>query len=307
MIQAKVPCGGLPLILHPFFLPSTLRPCTMSLRPYWANVIQPETPYTRELTYALSITNAAAVFGEKETAARSLFVKVDDSELIAVCRLTPQNPFASIQIQLAPGANISLSAKGGKIDIIGFQDLQLNHFGCDSDHEDEFGSEEVDSEEEEEIAPPTKKQKTEAPKKPEAPKKIAEAPKKVVEAPKKVVEAPKKAGPQLVNKTLANGLQIQDITAGTGKTPVKGRRVVIKYKGMLAKNGRKFDQSANFAFTYGIGEVVKGMDLGVEGMKEGGKRRIVIPSALGYGKRGAGKDIPPNADLIFDLELCRAG
>jgi FKBP-type peptidyl-prolyl cis-trans isomerase len=103
------------------------------------------------------------------------------------------------------------------------------------------------------------------------------------------------------------GLQIDDVVVGTGKTAKAGDVVVVHYTGRL-KNGEMFDSSVGkqpFSFTLGRGEVIKGWDEGVAGMKEGGKRKLIIPSELGYGARGAGADIPPNAELHFDVELLK--
>jgi len=113
-----------------------------------------------------------------------------------------------------------------------------------------------------------------------------------------------KSKPKSNVRTLTNGLKIADLELGNGKNVVKGRQIVIKYKGSL-ESGKIFDKSANFKFRAGVGDVVAGMDQGVDGMKEGGKRRVTIPSSLGYGKRGAPPDIPPNATLIFEIELCK--
>jgi peptidylprolyl isomerase len=108
--------------------------------------------------------------------------------------------------------------------------------------------------------------------------------------------------------TTASGLQYADITVGTGAEPKAGSRVTVHYTGTL-ENGTKFDSSVDrgqpFAFTIGIGQVIAGWDEGVMSMKVGGKRRLIIPSNLGYGARGAGNAIPPNATLLFDVELLR--
>lgn len=109
-------------------------------------------------------------------------------------------------------------------------------------------------------------------------------------------------------KTLktASGLQYQDTTVGTGAQPKTGQTVTVHYTGWL-KNGTKFDSSVDrgepFQFIIGQGQVIKGWDEGVSTMKVGGKRRLTIPSTLGYGERGAGGKIPPNATLLFDVEL----
>ncbi|MFH1971841.1 MAG: FKBP-type peptidyl-prolyl cis-trans isomerase [Patescibacteria group bacterium] len=101
-------------------------------------------------------------------------------------------------------------------------------------------------------------------------------------------------------------LIIEDILVGEGTEAVDGKKVTVNYLGTLT-NGTKFDSSYDrsepFSFNLGAGEVIKGWDLGVKGMKIGGKRKLTIPSNLGYGAQGAGSLIPPNATLIFEVEL----
>ena len=110
--------------------------------------------------------------------------------------------------------------------------------------------------------------------------------------------------------TTASGLQFTDTTVGTGASPKSGQTCVMHYTGWLYKDGvkgAKFDSSLDrgkpFEFSIGTGQVIGGWDEGVSTMKVGGKRTLVIPPALGYGARGAGGVIPPNATLIFDVEL----
>jgi peptidylprolyl isomerase len=110
--------------------------------------------------------------------------------------------------------------------------------------------------------------------------------------------------------TTPSGLQIVDTQVGTGASPARGQICVMHYTGWLYENGaktRKFDSSVDrnepFEFPIGMGRVIKGWDEGVASMKVGGKRTLIIPPELGYGARGAGGVIPPNATLIFDVEL----
>ena len=110
--------------------------------------------------------------------------------------------------------------------------------------------------------------------------------------------------------TTASGLKITDSVAGTGTSPATGKTCVMHYTGWLYNNGvkgAKFDSSVDrgqpFEFTIGVGQVIKGWDEGVASMKVGGKRTLIIPPELGYGARGAGGVIPPNATLMFDVEL----
>jgi FKBP-type peptidyl-prolyl cis-trans isomerase len=107
--------------------------------------------------------------------------------------------------------------------------------------------------------------------------------------------------------TLPNGLAYWDLTVGTGKTAVKGSKVKVQYTGWLLEQGTKFDSSYDrrepFEFTMGTGQVIKGWDLGVAGMKVGGKRQLRIPPELAYGYKGQPPTIPRSAYLIFDVEL----
>ena len=111
----------------------------------------------------------------------------------------------------------------------------------------------------------------------------------------------------------SSGLTKIDVKIGTGKEAISGKMVRVHYTGWLfdksaADNkGKKFDSSrdrpGNFTFPLGAGRVIKGWDQGVQGMKVGGQRTLIIPSSMGYGARGAGSIIPPNATLVFDVEL----
>ena len=111
--------------------------------------------------------------------------------------------------------------------------------------------------------------------------------------------------------TTESGLQYEDTTVGEGAEATAGQKVTVHYTGWLRNDdgsqGAKFDSSKDrndpFQFNLGGGQVIRGWDEGVQGMKVGGQRRLTIPAALGYGARGAGGVIPPNATLIFDVEL----
>ena len=114
--------------------------------------------------------------------------------------------------------------------------------------------------------------------------------------------------------TTASGLQYEDTVVGEGAEAAKGQQVTVHYTGWLYTNGEqgaKFDSSRDrndpFVFGLGAGMVIKGWDEGVQGMKIGGQRTLIIPAGLGYGARGAGGVIPPNATLKFDVELVGVG
>ncbi len=133
--------------------------------------------------------------------------------------------------------------------------------------------------------------------------------KEAVPKDKEKAKAMEKAGDKTGDKkmeTTASGLQYVDEVIGTGESPQKGKSVTVHYTGWLT-DGKKFDSSRDrnepFTFTIGVGQVIPGWDEGVSGMKVGGKRKLTIPPTLGYGSRGAGTIIPPNATLLFDVEL----
>ena len=114
-----------------------------------------------------------------------------------------------------------------------------------------------------------------------------------------------------MSRTTPSGLQIDDLVVGSGDPAVFGKDVLVHYTGWLSaadgKASAKFDSSHDrrqpFSFALGQGNVIAGWEEGVAGMRVGGKRRLVIPPALGYGEFGAGGVIPPNATLLFDVEL----
>jgi len=110
----------------------------------------------------------------------------------------------------------------------------------------------------------------------------------------------------------AEALKIEDVTVGSGDTATSGSNVTVHYTGWLFQGGQKgakFDSSKDrgeaFVFPLGRGHVIKGWDEGVAGMKVGGKRNLTIPPEMGYGSRGAGGVIPPNATLLFEVELLK--
>ncbi len=126
------------------------------------------------------------------------------------------------------------------------------------------------------------------------------------------LESPQEASTSMESNSdltkTSSGLQYRDLEVGTGVMPQKGQQVQVHYVGTL-ENGTKFDSSRDrnqpFQFRLGVGQVIKGWDEGVSTMRAGGRRQLVIPAELGYGARGAGGVIPPNATLIFDVELLR--
>jgi FKBP-type peptidyl-prolyl cis-trans isomerase FkpA len=129
-------------------------------------------------------------------------------------------------------------------------------------------------------------------------------------APAVVAFAPATAQGAEKTVTTPSGLQYTDTKVGTGAQPKPGQTAVVHYTGWLDENGakgKKFDSSVDrgepFEFAVGQGEVIRGWDEGVATMKVGGKRTLIVPPELGYGAQGAGGVIPPNATLIFDVEL----
>ncbi len=130
------------------------------------------------------------------------------------------------------------------------------------------------------------------------------APTSVAPTPTAQQQNPNPTGGTMI--TTASGLQYEDLVVGTGASPTRGDTVIVHYTGWL-EDGTKFDSSVDrgqpFSFVIGVGQVIPGWDEGVATMQIGGQRRLTIPAELGYGTQGAGGVIPPNATLIFEVEL----
>jgi len=142
---------------------------------------------------------------------------------------------------------------------------------------------------------------------PEAPVSNTSSPApKTPKTPQNVSAKKKKQESPANERRLPNGLTIEDVMVGIGKEAQVGHKVTVHYDGKLFPSNQRFDKGRNFSFRLGTEQVIKGWDLGVKGMKVGGKRILTIPPTLAYGKKGAPPDIPPNATLRFDVELVDA-
>lgn len=180
----------------------------------------------------------------------------------------------------------------------------------DTDEELEDDAEDLEddddeSEEEEIVQPQPKKSKPQNGVNGKAEKKQKDGKKEVVVKPLKPAKEPKPAAAGSI-KTLPGGLKIEDIRVGKGPEAKPGKKVQVYYEGRLQSNNKIFDSTKSgqgFQFQLGRGEVIRGWDLGVAGMKVGSKRRITCPPSLGYGVKGSPPVIPSNSTLIFDIEL----
>lgn len=167
--------------------------------------------------------------------------------------------------------------------------------------------EEEDDSEDEAPAPPAKQQKLD-PKAQQNGKKQKEQKKGLENGDAKVQQKQKEKPASTEGKIqkLQGGLQIQDLKVGSGAEAKVGKKIQVYYEGRLKSNNKVFDSTKNgagFKMTVGRGEVIKGWDIGLAGMKVGGKRRLVCPPQLAYGNKGNPPVIPQNATLVFDVEL----
>jgi len=303
---------------------------------FWGLKIMPGKTYSQKVEYPFKVTMAC--LGQEPILGRHcLFVRVEDQDYMLCSLNFGQNEQQSLNLVFSPGEEIVFHSVGnGPIYLSGMYDVD-EMLDDDEDEEDDEELDAMDEDEEEEEEEENeeelkaeakkataKKAEKKAEKKVEKKVTIKEEKKAPAKEEKKVEKktpvkaekkTEKKAEPAATEKTpkkktLQNGLVIEDITVGTGAKAKAGKRVGVRYIGRLAKNGKVFDQNtkgAVFKFNLGKGEVIKGWDLGVNGMNVGGVRRLTIPSNLAYGSRGAPPDIPPNSTLIFDVKMMTVG
>jgi len=296
----------------------------------------PGKTYSQKVEYPFKVTMAC--LGQEPILGRHcLFVRVEDQDYMLCSLNFGQNEQQSLNLVFSPGEEIVFHSVGnGPIYLSGMYDVD-EMLDDDEDEEDDEELDAMDEDEEEEEEEENeeelkaeakkataKKAEKKAEKKVEKKVTIKEEKKAPAKEEKKVEKktpvkaekkTEKKAEPAATEKTpkkktLQNGLVIEDITVGTGAKAKAGKRVGVRYIGRLAKNGKVFDQNtkgAVFKFNLGKGEVIKGWDLGVNGMNVGGVRRLTIPSNLAYGSRGAPPDIPPNSTLIFEVKMMTVG
>ena len=183
--------------------------------------------------------------------------------------------------------------------------------GSEEDEDSEDGSGESDEEEAEPVPAPAQKKQKPEPKTQQKPEPKTQQKPEPKTQQKPAAAATKKEEPVSETKTKAkkypNGFEIHDLKQGkaSGKVAKAGKRVTMKYIGRLQKNGQVFDQTkgnATFKFRLGVGEVIKGWDRGVEGMRVGDRRKLVCPPSMAYGSSRTGP-IPPNSTLVFEVEL----
>lgn len=179
--------------------------------------------------------------------------------------------------------------------------------------EDDDEDDEDESDEEAVVGPPAKQQKVDktigltngkAPKEQKKPQQQQQEQKK--KENKQVTPQQKVDGQKQTPKKLAGGVLVEDLRVGKGPDAKPGRQVTVYYEGRLKSNNKVFDSTKSgngFTFKLGGGEVIQAWDIGVSGMKVGSKRRLTCPPATAYGAKGAAPAIPPNATLVFDVEL----
>jgi len=308
---------------------------------FWGLKIMPGKTYTQKVEYPFKVTMAC--LGQDPIYGRHcLYVRVEDQDYMLCSLNFGQNEQQSLNLVFSPGEEIVFHSVGdGPIYLSGMYDVDDEMLDDedddddmdeddyeqeeeeDDDEDDEEDDVEIDEDELKKLKADAKKSVNKAKKEEKKPEKKAEKKAAAKEEKKQEKKAEKKTPAKEEKKpepakeektpkkkTLQNGLVIEDITVGTGAKAKAGKRVGVRYIGKLAKNGKVFDQNtkgAVFKFNLGKGEVIKGWDLGVNGMNVGGVRRLTIPAHLAYGSRGAPPDIPGNATLIFEVKMMTVG
>merc|ERR1712106_1288445 len=306
---------------------------------FWGLAVKPGKRYETEVQEAFRITKACIVPSTSAGEVSTLFIENDNSEEFILANLSLKNFNESLEISFNEGEKICFRVSGpGTIHLTGnllecgdddseydegdseedvvdelknlnWTKQQIKKIqGNDDDSESESDEDEEDSSEGEEedipelvVAKPKEKvvEKSNISTN-EAKKETGTKESKIKTNPKDstISEAKPK-------KVVKNGIIIEDLVVGTGVGSKNGNGVGMYYSGRLKTSKKNFDSCKSgkpFRFKLGAGTVIKGWDIGLEGIKVGGKRRLTIPSAMGYGKRGAPPDIPGNSTLVFDVE-----
>ncbi|PRP87698.1 FKBP-type peptidylprolyl cis-trans isomerase [Planoprotostelium fungivorum] len=307
---------------------------------FWSAIVLPGAPFTLQPPLDVVLARASLAADAKSTERSVLQVQTDAEEApVTLAHLVlNRKETTNMNLVFSSEEEVVFTVTGkNAVHLTGYYELPENfnedfdkhdHANCDHDHEEE----EVPVQKAEPTsakkrkaeaspakavaqAPEVKKKKVDTPAAASAPatpakkevktpaKKEAASPATPAATPSKKAEK-KAASPGAKVTTLPNGLVIEDTVLGNGPMPQPGKKVSVKYAGFLL-NGKKFDSSLDkpFTFKFATGNVIQGWDIGLKGMRVGGKRKLTIPSKLAYGSKGAGRDIPPNSDLIFNVEL----
>jgi len=305
---------------------------------FWSAVVVPGEAYTVEPPLDLVLTRVTLAGDSTDTGRTVLNVATPEEDPITIALLTlNRKEQTNTNLVFSSEEEVTFSVVGkNKIHLSGYYELPENfneEFDSDEDdYEEEDGEEHVhgkdcDHEVEapqpvatkpsakrkqsEETSTPVPEKKAKTAKKtpagtPEAKPTESKTPaKKAAETPAtKATPAKKAATPESNVTKHPNGLIIEEIVIGSGQAAQAGKKIGVKYAGFLT-NGKKFDSSLDkpFHFKFGAGQVIQGWDLGLKGMRIGGKRKLTIPAKLAYGNKSTGP-IPANSDLVFNVELC---
>ncbi|KAI8372720.1 uncharacterized protein BYT42DRAFT_577760 [Radiomyces spectabilis] len=305
----------------------------MSVQGFFGLAIHPNKTYKRNVSSGFRIRMAAFDSTVKGKGRCSVRVKVDEKDFV-LCTLIPGKIEQQLlNIGFVEGEEIIFTVTGqNTVHLTGNYELDFDAESVSEDEDDktlmnvpegidpqkiaaylngDIDSDDMVSDEEDAEAPELVAAEEEKKEKKEVAnqkKRTAETEEEATEAPKKQkTEGAKKQNEKkakVVTTKLQNGLVLQDVEAGEGRSAKKGNRIGIRFIGKL-QNGKIFDKNVEgkpFEFVLGRSEVIRGLDEGIMGMKLGGKRKLTIPPALGYGKRGSAR-IPKNATLIFEVSL----
>uniref|UniRef100_A0A182SEJ0 peptidylprolyl isomerase n=1 Tax=Anopheles maculatus TaxID=74869 RepID=A0A182SEJ0_9DIPT len=254
---------------------------------FWGLILKPGKKYYKELEQDFHLTHAALDLADSNGDVQVMLTTENITYLL--CTLNKTIPQAVLDQEFAIGDKISFATKGqGVVHLTG---------NVLPDGMDDLGEEEEDDEEEmdeEEGVPATNG------------KPPAALNGNAKQAGKEAAGAKQEQQKKGAVRTLQDGLMVEDLKVGNGPEAKPGKKIAVYYEGRLKSNNKVFDSTSKgpgLKFALGRGEVIKGWDLGVAGMKVGGKRRLVIPHKLAYGTKGSPPVIPPCSTLVFEVEL----
>nr|AEE62123.1 unknown [Dendroctonus ponderosae] len=278
---------------------------------FWGLIMEPQRRYTQEVNKSFHISMATLDLESSSDGYAQVICTFNGKNYLLCTLQKPGLIQCALDLEFAAGTQVSFAANGkSHIHLTGYltdyddeEGLTLEDFlGTeeqeDVSEEDDSGEDEnlsEEAEDEEEVEEPIIEEEI-----------VSKKQQRKLKKEKNKEQQESNQSPQKTKQTLKGGVIVEDLVEGSGPPAKNGKFITVYYEGKLQKNNKIFDKTEKgpgFKFRLGTGEVIKGWDIGIVGMKAGGKRKIICPPQVAYGSKGSPPAIPPNSTLVFTVTL----